>query len=251
MPASLFTREPYPNGQPNVPLIELTKFLEYLHDKKDARRLSVVDVGAGQSPYKQLLINANLDYFSHDFSEYSPDLAEVGYKESHWEYAPHDWVCDILDFEPNRSFDVVICTEVFEHIPDPVRAFEKLASVISPGGHVFVSVPLISLIHQAPFYFQSGLSPFWFNYWAEKFQIEILENKVVGDYTDLIRQELGRLIERGDENRLQRKWKFAVANRFLKNNLSDFVSFNVRSLPKEAIESGGLNVIFIGQKSQS
>lgn len=195
-----------------------------------------------------LLENANFDYFSHDFSKYDPNRSDVGYRESTWEYPTHNWVSDILDFEPGRTFDLVLCTEVFEHIPDPVRAFEKLSKILSPGGHVFVSVPLISLIHQSPFYFQSGLSPFWFNFWAEKLKLEVVENKLVGDYTDLIKQELGRLIERGDENRLQKKWKFAVVNRFLKKNLNDFVSFNARTLPNDAIESGGLNVIFVGKK---
>ena len=45
-----------------------------------------------------------------------------------------------LPFADN-SFDVVICSEVLEHISDDRKALHELARVLRPGGHLVVSVP--------------------------------------------------------------------------------------------------------------
>lgn len=42
---------------------------------------------------------------------------------------------------PDGSFDVVICSEVLEHIPDYQRAIAELERVLVPGGSLAVSVP--------------------------------------------------------------------------------------------------------------
>tara|TARA_R110002073_G_scaffold186197_7_gene344782 strand:- start:1299 stop:2018 length:720 start_codon:yes stop_codon:yes gene_type:complete len=39
------------------------------------------------------------------------------------------------------SFDVVICSEVLEHVPDPDAALAEIVRVTRPGGQVAVSVP--------------------------------------------------------------------------------------------------------------
>jgi SAM-dependent methyltransferase len=45
-----------------------------------------------------------------------------------------------LPFQP-LTFDVVICSEVMEHIPDEVRALSELARVVKLGGRIAVTVP--------------------------------------------------------------------------------------------------------------
>jgi len=40
-----------------------------------------------------------------------------------------------------NSFDVVLCTDVIEHTPDPLYAVEELSSVIKKGGLLVVTVP--------------------------------------------------------------------------------------------------------------
>jgi SAM-dependent methyltransferase len=41
----------------------------------------------------------------------------------------------------NRAFDVVICSEVLEHIPEHQRAMGEIVRVLKPGGTLVVSVP--------------------------------------------------------------------------------------------------------------
>jgi 2-polyprenyl-6-hydroxyphenyl methylase/3-demethylubiquinone-9 3-methyltransferase len=37
------------------------------------------------------------------------------------------------------SYDIVTCMEMLEHVPDPAATVRALASLVRPGGHVFLS----------------------------------------------------------------------------------------------------------------
>lgn len=39
----------------------------------------------------------------------------------------------------NETFDVVTCLEVLEHVPDPQKIIKACASLLKPGGYLFVS----------------------------------------------------------------------------------------------------------------
>ena len=41
----------------------------------------------------------------------------------------------------DHSFDIVVCSEVLEHVPEPERAIEEMKRVVRPGGLVIVTVP--------------------------------------------------------------------------------------------------------------
>jgi SAM-dependent methyltransferase len=157
---------------------------------------SVLDVGAGSSPFRSDCEQAGLDYNSHDFNSYVPEKSTSpgGIQNSSWEYAEHNYVCDILEIPATKKFGMVICTEVLEHIPDPVRALEKMVNLLDEDGIILITVPLVSFMHQAPFWYQSGLSPFWFEYWSKEFNLEILELRVFGDYVDFLNQEISRVL---------------------------------------------------------
>lgn len=46
---------------------------------------------------------------------------------------------------PDHSFDVVISSEVFEHIPDTYKAFKEVYRVLKPGGRHIFTVPFDAL----------------------------------------------------------------------------------------------------------
>ena len=49
---------------------------------------------------------------------------------------------NILDLPfPDDSFDLVICSEVMEHIPDHESAIKELIRVLKPDNHLVISVP--------------------------------------------------------------------------------------------------------------
>lgn len=42
---------------------------------------------------------------------------------------------------PLRSFDVLLCADVLEHLPDPATTLRRLSSYLSPSGRLVASVP--------------------------------------------------------------------------------------------------------------
>ena len=155
---------------------------------------SLLDVGAGQQRYKSFAEGLGYQYFSHDFSGHHPDPSKYpGLQDKNWNYPRQDFTCDILEIPTSRQFDLVLCTEVLEHVPDPAEAFRRLDKLTALNGYIVLTVPITSLIHQAPDYFASGLSPYFFQYWCDKLDLNIEKSDLSGNYTDMITIELHRL----------------------------------------------------------
>ena len=106
-----------------------------------ARGLSgavVIDVGCGQSPYRALVAHfpnyIGLDSPGHPDSGERPDvLGDAGE----------------LPFR-SASADAVLCTEVIEHVVDPVRVLWEAQRVLKPGGSLILSVPFTWHLHDEP-----------------------------------------------------------------------------------------------------
>jgi len=50
----------------------------------------------------------------------------------------------------DASFDVVLCTEVLEHLPEPQRAIDEMYRVLAPGGQLLLTTRFLFPIHDAP-----------------------------------------------------------------------------------------------------
>ncbi|TXH83148.1 MAG: class I SAM-dependent methyltransferase [Rhizobium sp.] len=115
----------------------------------------VLDVGAGSAPYRALF--AHCDYKTQDFSQLREDQLRNG------GYAPIDFVCDAQSIPvPDGSFDAIICTEVLEHVPEPIAVVREFGRIVAPGGRLILTAPLGSGIHQEPYHFYGGYTPFWY-----------------------------------------------------------------------------------------
>ncbi len=175
--------------------IWLTKKLEVIRRRFPTRPV-LLDVGAGQGPYRSQIVGLDFDYKSHDFAAYNPADAKAGFREGSWHYQDIDYVSDIVDLPKDLSASVIICTDVLEHVPDPIRALESMAKRLTAGGFLIVIVPLNSVIHQAPYFFQPGLSPYWFQHHVSRVPgLEIREMEIVGDYFDFLDEENRRAFD--------------------------------------------------------
>ena len=163
--------------------------------KSEKRSLQLLDVGAGSSPFREVIERLGFDYKSNDFNNYRPDFSALGQQNSSWEYAKHDFICDILEIPESQKFDIIICIEVLEHVKDPVKVVNKISNLLKPGGYFIATVPLHSLIHQAPHYYSSGLSPFWFKEHLRNFYVAKDSISISGDFKDFIFQEISRALE--------------------------------------------------------
>jgi ubiquinone/menaquinone biosynthesis C-methylase UbiE len=127
----------------------------------------VLDVGAGTAPYKALF--SHCKYETQDFVQYE------GYKGSEGQYAPIDYVSDITAIPvPDASFDVILCTEVLEHVPYPIESLKEMARIVKPGGRLFITAPLGSGLHQEPYHFYGGYTDHWYCKFLTEFGCDVV-----------------------------------------------------------------------------
>lgn len=159
--------------------------------KKIPAGLTILDAGAGESPFKKYC--AHLKYIAQDFGKYN-GKGDKGLHTGSWDNSKLDIVSDITDIPlPDSSVDAIMCTEVLEHVPDPIRALKELTRLLKPGGYLLVTAPFVSLTHFAPYHFATGLSRYFYEHHlvAQGFRIEELQ--LNGNYFEFVAQENRRI----------------------------------------------------------
>ncbi len=152
----------------------------------------ILDAGAGQQQYKKFC--AHLNYVSQDFAEYNPKELMTGLQKTKWDYGSLDVVSDIASIPcDDNSFDVLMCTEVLEHVVNPREAIKEFSRLLKIEGLLILTAPFCSLTHFAPYHFYSGFNSFFYKTELEANNFEILEIIANGNYFDYLAQEINRL----------------------------------------------------------
>lgn len=159
--------------------------------KKIPAGLTILDAGAGESQFKKFC--GHLKYIAQDFGEYHGE-GQVGLQMGSWDNSSLDIVSDILSIPlPDHSVDAVMCTEVLEHIPDPIGAIKEFSRLIKPGGYLLITAPFASLTHFAPYHFASGLSRFFYEKYLPENGFEIKALELNGNFFEYVAQENRRI----------------------------------------------------------
>jgi SAM-dependent methyltransferase len=152
---------------------------------------SLLDMGAGECAYKPYC--SHLEYLAQDIAEYDGTGDGVGLHTGAWDTSKLDFVCDLYDIPEDRQFDAVFCSEVLEHVVDPVRAVEKMVRLVKPGGQIIITAPFNSITHFAPYHYCTGFSQYFYKLHFERLGCSVEELTANGGYFDVMDQELGRL----------------------------------------------------------
>ena len=167
----------------------VTKKLSGIPDGK-----TILDAGAGEQRYRGYC--NHLKYIAQDFGEYIPEEIDSGLQSGKWDYTGIDIKCDIINMPlDDASIDVILCTEVFEHIKNPILALQEFSRILKPGGTLLLTAPVCSLTHMAPYYYYNGFSEYWYKDNLMDCKFEILELTRYGNYFEFLGQELFRLNE--------------------------------------------------------
>jgi ubiquinone/menaquinone biosynthesis C-methylase UbiE len=159
--------------------------------KKIPAGLTILDAGAGECQFKKFC--GHLKYISQDFAQYNGS-GDVGLQTGSWDNTRLDIVSDITSIPlPDHSVDAVMCTEVLEHIPDPVAAIKEFSRLVKPGGYLLITAPFASLTHFAPYHFASGLSRFFYEKHLPENGFEVKELELNGNFFEYVAQENRRV----------------------------------------------------------
>lgn len=153
--------------------------------------LTLLDAGAGESQFKKFC--SHLNYIAQDFGQYDGN-GDVGLQMGSWDNSGLDIVSDITAIPlPDASVDAIMCTEVFEHIPDPIAAVKEFNRLLKPGGYLLITAPFASITHFAPYHFASGFNRFWYEKHLPDNNFRIDELALNGNYFEYIAQENRRI----------------------------------------------------------
>ncbi|WP_346331071.1 class I SAM-dependent methyltransferase [Prosthecobacter sp. SYSU 5D2] len=65
-----------------------------------------------------------------------------------------DFVADVSNLPmADNTYDIVLSTQVLEHVMDPQSVVEEMARVLKPGGALFLTTPQSSPLHNLPWNF--------------------------------------------------------------------------------------------------
>ena len=152
---------------------------------------SLLDAGAGSQRYRKKA--SHLQYVSQDFGDYEGGEHFGQVHIDKWNSKKCDIISNIIAIPvDDGTFDFVLCTEVFEHLPSPELALNELTRILKPGGKLLITAPFRCLYHQDPYFFYSGFSKYWYQHYCEKagLNIELLTNN--GNYYNDLAQEIAR-----------------------------------------------------------
>lgn len=97
----------------------------------------ILDIGAGTSPFSALF---------EPFTTFKVDFEP---------YRGIDFLTDLNKPLPvaNSSFDIVIMSNLLEHIPEPLILLKECHRILKPDGKLIMTVPFLIKVHQAPYDF--------------------------------------------------------------------------------------------------
>jgi len=113
--------------------------LGYVADRIGLQGAKVLDVGCGGGLLSEALARAGADVTAIDLAADLVKVARLHGLESGVKVDYRVQAVEELAAEQPGGFDAVTCMEMLEHVPDPGAILAACATLLKPGGRLFVS----------------------------------------------------------------------------------------------------------------
>ncbi len=146
----------------------------------------VLDVGAGTCRYRELFNHCQS--FTQDF------FRAEGVYDGKFKYGKIDYISDITQIPVSKeSFDVLLCTEVLEHVPELILAIKEFSRILKRSGRLYLTAPLGSGLHMMPYHYYGGFTRSFYKKYFEEFGIKLISIEPNGGLLKHFLQESNRV----------------------------------------------------------
>ena len=122
------------------PLHEINPLrLEWINAKVPLAGKRVIDIGCGGGILAESMARKGANVTGIDLSEKALKVADLHSLESGVNVRYKLIAAETMAEEEAGQYDVVTCMEMLEHVPDPSAIVKACATLVKPGGHIFLS----------------------------------------------------------------------------------------------------------------
>ena len=211
---------------------DVRKELEIILKNSKDKELSVLDAGAGDCFAKRFFTGPNHKYTAMDLDNNEAESDIVGDIQK-------------MLFEKNK-FDLVLCLEVLEHIPEPQLALKEIFRVLKKEGVLLLSVPLMVVGFHNDFYRFTHLS---LKMILEDAGFKIKKIRPVGGYFRMLGWQISKLSYLIKKPKNKIFWLFYYAVKIpiglVFQIIIPFILFHLDWLDKEKTETCGYVVVAV------